>query len=99
MRVSNIRLRQLPECQELSAQLGDQTLWYRFPLDCAVSTRGDAAIAEMEHIARIGLKGVQFISYPSGKGYPTPEDDRFWQAAVEMKMPLQRHCCIGRLVR
>ncbi len=55
----------------------------------------DAAIAEMEHIARIGLKGVQFIAYPSGKGYPTPEDDRFWKAAIEMKMPLTSHTVSG----
>ena len=55
----------------------------------------DSAIAEMEHIARIGLKGVQFIAYPSGKGYPTPDDDRFWKAAIEMKMPLTSHTVVG----
>ena len=55
----------------------------------------DAAIAEMEHIARLGLKGVQFIAYPSGKGYPTPEDDRFWKLAIEMDMPLTSHTTSG----
>ena len=55
----------------------------------------DAAIAEMEHIARLGLKGVQFIAYPSGKGFPTPEDDRFWKLAIEMDMPLTSHTTSG----
>ncbi len=55
----------------------------------------DAAIAELEHIARLGLKGAQFIAYPSGKGYPTPEDDRFWALALDMKMPLTSHTVSG----
>src|SRR5437870_6464758 len=33
------------------------------------------AIAEMEHCARMGLKGVSLGVFPSGQGYPTPEDD------------------------
>ena len=55
----------------------------------------DSAIAEMEHIARIGLKGVHFTAFPSGRGYPTPEDDRFWKAALDMKMPLTTHTVGG----
>ena len=55
----------------------------------------DAAMAEMEHVARIGLKAVQLVSFPSGKGYPTPEDDRFWEAALAMKMPITAHTNSG----
>ena len=51
----------------------------------------DDAIEEMEHCARLGLKGVSIVRFPSGKGYPTPEDDRFWEAALGMKMPLTSH--------
>ena len=46
-------------------------------------TNVDDAIAEMEHCAKQGLKGVVLGVLPSAKGYPTPEDDRFWAIAEE----------------
>jgi predicted TIM-barrel fold metal-dependent hydrolase len=49
------------------------------------------AVAELEHCKRSGLKGVQLNSFPSGQMVPTPEDDYFWAAAVEMDMPLTAH--------
>jgi len=49
------------------------------------------ALAEMEHCLRLGLKGVCLNAFPSGRMYPTPEDDRFWAAAVEMNVPLSVH--------
>src|SRR5439155_26680088 len=61
------------------------------------STGVDDAIAEMEYCAKAGLKGVALNSFPSGKGWPTPEDDRFWAAALDMNMPLTVHVgFIGR---
>ncbi len=51
----------------------------------------DDAIAEMERCRKLGLKGVALSSLPSGKAYPTPEDDRFWAAALDMRMPLTVH--------
>ena len=48
-------------------------------------------IAEMEHCAKLGLRGVQLGKYPSGLNYPTPEDDRFWAAALDLDMPLTIH--------
>lgn len=51
----------------------------------------DDAIAEMEHCAKAGLKGINLHRFPSGKSYPTPEDDRFWAAALDMKFPLSSH--------
>ncbi len=59
-------------------------------------TNVDDAIAEMEHCARQGLKGVVLGVLPSAKGYPTPEDDRFWAAAVAMDMPLTVHVAFNR---
>jgi predicted TIM-barrel fold metal-dependent hydrolase len=59
-------------------------------------TNVDDAIAEMEHCGRLGLKGVMLGVFPSGKAYPTPEDDRFWAAAVEMRMPLTVHVGFDR---
>jgi hypothetical protein len=33
--------------------------------------------SELEHCAQLGFKG-KLERYPSGKGYPTAEDDNFW---------------------
>lgn len=49
------------------------------------------AIGEMEYCAKVGLKGINLHRFPSGKSYVTPEDDKFWQAALEMKMPVSSH--------
>ncbi|HXJ78436.1 MAG TPA: amidohydrolase family protein [Candidatus Methylomirabilis sp.] len=57
----------------------------------------DDAIAELEHCAQLGLKGVALGVFPSGKSYATPEDDRFWAAALEMRMPLTVHVGFDRL--
>ena len=48
-------------------------------------------IAEMERCKRMGLKGAWLSTFPSGKGFPTPEDDRFWAAALDLDMPLVIH--------
>jgi predicted TIM-barrel fold metal-dependent hydrolase len=50
----------------------------------------------MAHCARLGLKGIQLGALPSGKGYPTPEDDKFWAAAVDMGMPVTVHVAFNR---
>jgi predicted TIM-barrel fold metal-dependent hydrolase len=59
-------------------------------------TNVDDAIAEMEHCARLGLKGILLGALPSGLGYPTPEDDKFWAAAVDMDMPVTVHVAFNR---
>ncbi len=51
----------------------------------------DDAIAEMEHCAKMGLKGVMLGTFPSGRGYPSPDDDRFWAAALDMQMAVTAH--------
>jgi predicted TIM-barrel fold metal-dependent hydrolase len=56
----------------------------------------DDCIAEMEHCAKLGLKGVMLGTFPSAKGYPTPEDDKFWAAALDMNMPLTAHVQFDR---
>ncbi|PYO52657.1 MAG: hypothetical protein DMD84_08780 [Candidatus Rokuibacteriota bacterium] len=45
----------------------------------------------------MGLKGVNLGVFPNGKAYPLPEDDRFWAAAIDMKMPLTVHVAFDRL--
>ena len=49
------------------------------------------ATRELERCARLGLRAVVLGAFPSGRGYPTPEDDTFWAAAVSMGMPLAVH--------
>jgi uncharacterized protein len=61
------------------------------------STGVDDAIKEMEYCKKAGLKGVALASFPSGKGFPTQEDDRFYAAAVDLDMPVTVHVgFIGR---
>lgn len=48
-------------------------------------------IAEMERCTRLGLKAVVLGVFPSGRGYPTPADDKFWAAAVDMQIPVAVH--------
>ncbi len=51
----------------------------------------DDAARELDHCAKIGLKGVTLTTLPSGRGFPTPEDDRFWAAALDTRMALACH--------
>jgi predicted TIM-barrel fold metal-dependent hydrolase len=44
----------------------------------------------------MGLKGVLLGVFPSGKVYPTLEDDKFWAAAQEMDMPVTIHVGFNR---
>jgi predicted TIM-barrel fold metal-dependent hydrolase len=56
----------------------------------------DDALDELTHCARMGLKGVMLGVFPSGKVYPTAEDDKFWAAAQEMHMPVTVHVSFDR---
>lgn len=63
----------------------------------AIPERGvDGAIAELEHCAKLGLKGVCVSAFPNGSLRPKPEDDRFWAAALGIGMPLSIHDEIGQ---
>jgi predicted TIM-barrel fold metal-dependent hydrolase len=55
------------------------------------TTGVEDAMKEMEHCAKLGMKGVKLDRYPSGKTYPTPEDDKFWAASLDMGMALTNH--------
>jgi predicted TIM-barrel fold metal-dependent hydrolase len=54
------------------------------------------SVAELERCAKLGLGGVVLGVFPSGKGFPTPEDDRFWAAAVDLQMPVTIHVEMNR---
>lgn len=59
-------------------------------------TNVDDAIEEMNYCLKLGLKSVSVGVFPSGKGYPTPEDDKFWAAAVDQNVPLCIHVSFNR---
>jgi predicted TIM-barrel fold metal-dependent hydrolase len=59
-------------------------------------TNVEDAITEMEHCKNLGLKGVLLGGLPNGRGYPTPEDDRFWAAALDLDMPVTAHVQLYR---
>ncbi len=54
------------------------------------------SLAELEHCAQLGLKGVVLSAFPNGMAYPLPEDDQFWKAAMDMNMPLTVHVAFDR---
>ncbi len=57
----------------------------------------DGAVAEMEHCAKAGLKGVVLGAFPSGeRRYPRPEDATFWAAARDLNMPVTIHTALSR---
>jgi predicted TIM-barrel fold metal-dependent hydrolase len=49
------------------------------------------AMSEMQRCLELGLRGIVLSTFPSGNPYPTPEDDKFWQAAVDQKLPVTIH--------
>jgi predicted TIM-barrel fold metal-dependent hydrolase len=53
----------------------------------------DKAIKEMEHCAKLGLKGINLGTWPNGSpdAKLTPGDDRFWSAAIDLNMPVTIH--------
>jgi len=59
-------------------------------------TNVDDAIAELEHCGKVGLKAICLGTFPSGKGYPTAEDDRFWAAAVDSGLAITVHVEFNR---
>jgi len=51
----------------------------------------EAAIAELEHCKKLGLRTANIAAFPAGHRYPSDEDDRFWAAALDLDMPLTVH--------
>lgn len=56
----------------------------------------DLKITELERLKRMGLRAVGLNGYPAGEPYPTPEDDPFWAAAIDLQMPLCIHTSMSR---
>ena len=59
----------------------------------------DEDIAEMRRCKEKGFKAVRLHTFPSGKSFPTSEDDKFWAAALDLDMPLTIHTSFPRQYR
>jgi predicted TIM-barrel fold metal-dependent hydrolase len=51
----------------------------------------EASMAELEYAISKNMNAIMLSTYPSGKGYPTDADDRFWQLALDAKMAVTAH--------
>lgn len=49
------------------------------------------AVAELRYCADAGLKGVCLNTWPSGRSYPSVEDDAFWREAIDRQVAITVH--------
>ena len=56
----------------------------------------DDVIEELEFCAEAGFKTVLLQGFPTGKPYPSDEDDPFWARSLELKMPISVHVDLER---
>jgi len=62
------------------------------PLGCELAD----VITEMDYCVKAGFKTVLLQGLPSGKAYPSGEDDHFWSAALDMHVPVSVHVDLDR---
>ncbi|WP_144122619.1 amidohydrolase family protein [Catellatospora sichuanensis] len=55
----------------------------------------DAALAELRRAKGLGLTSVCLSHFPNGATTASPDDDRFWELALELGMPVTCHVTIG----
>ena len=55
----------------------------------------DDAIEEMRWCKEAGLKAVNLHEFPNGGHTPADEDDKFWETALNMGMPITAHTHFG----
>lgn len=56
------------------------------------------ALAELDHVASLGLTSVSLHQFPNGTGFSQPEDDRFWEKAIELGIRLSPHANMGEAI-
>jgi predicted TIM-barrel fold metal-dependent hydrolase len=60
-------------------------------------TNLEDSLEELAYCKKAGLKSVVLVAFPSGKTYPTEEDDRFWAEALDLDMPVTVHVGLDRV--
>jgi predicted TIM-barrel fold metal-dependent hydrolase len=53
------------------------------------------AMAELKRVKELGARSVYLSSFPTGTAEPSPEDDVFWHAALELGTPIALHAALG----
>ena len=67
-----------------------------FPMGVIPQTNLQDAMAELEHCQKVGLRGISLNMFPSGKEFPTTDDDTFWAEAIRTRMPVTIHVDFAR---
>ena len=55
----------------------------------------DDAVAELKRCKELGLRSVSMHQFPNGSGTSMPEDDKFWETALNLGMALSPHASMG----
>jgi predicted TIM-barrel fold metal-dependent hydrolase len=55
----------------------------------------ETAVTELKRAKQLGYAAVGITAWPSGNPVPGPEDDAFWAAAEEAKMPIGIHITLA----
>ena len=66
------------------------------PIGAIPASGLDAAVAELEHCADLGMTTVCLTTFPNGGGRPQPEDDRFWAASLDRDLKVTIHVDLDR---
>jgi uncharacterized protein len=67
-----------------------------FGLGMIPPTSVDDAVDELQRVSKLpGIRGVSLHQWPNGSGGPSPDDDRFWEAAINLNVPLCTHGNFG----
>ncbi len=56
----------------------------------------DEGIEDLKNIKTLGLRGVMMPGVPAMEDYDSPIYDRFWEAAIELELPLSFHILTTR---
>jgi predicted TIM-barrel fold metal-dependent hydrolase len=54
----------------------------------------ESALRELRTVHAAGMKGITLNAYPSGRSYPTLEDDSFWREAIDLGMAITVHVAL-----
>jgi uncharacterized protein len=57
----------------------------------------DDAVDELRHSKQAGLRSVAFYQFPNGTGFAEPDDDKFWEACLDLEMAISPHFGFGEM--
>src|SRR5439155_9378 len=66
------------------------------PVPLGIVAAAAKGIADLEAIHRMGLRGVMMPGHPGVEDYDSPAYDAFWEAVIEIGLPLSFHILTTR---